>query len=488
MSANIAGRVPPNDLDAEGVVLSAIMLDKAALDICREWVRPADFFADANRRIYEAACELESEGKVPTVPAVAGFLRDRGVLNQVGGTPYLAQLCDATPSFAHVDQFAKRIAEKARLRAVIATCSTFAAEGYGDVGDVPEWLQTVEARVYEVTQQGHRDETMTLLGEAARETLDTARAMRDRKGGITGYSTGIFWFDKLTDGLHPGNLYTLAARPGQGKTALAMQIAAHVARGSQAQRWCAAQPRRLVVFVSIEMPKAQLVPRVLAQDSNIDAKMIARGKLTDQQWKDLAASVERCGKMPMAIDEAGTQTLASIRSSVRRGLARLRKKFGDLPIGLIVVDYIQIVSGDDASKRRNKENEISEISGGLRRMAKEFACPLLMLSQLNRECEKRPDKRPLLSDLRDSGSIEQDSFGVFFLYRDDLYKKESEPLDGSAEILVRKIRQNGTTGVAHLRFTGETMNFYHEQASATDYSEFDDIADNYRGGQYGEQD
>lgn len=469
-------------------MLSAIMLDKKALDESRDWLKPADFYADANRRIYETALELDAVGQSANVPAVAGLLRDRGTLQQVGGTPYLAQLCDGTPATAHVGDFARRVAEKARVRAVIEICQRFALDGYGDVGGVPEWLQTVEASVYAVTQQGARDETMTMLGEAARETLLAAQALRDQRGGIRGISTGIFWLDKLTDGLHPGNLYTLAARPGQGKTALAMQIAAHIARGSRAQRWCAEQPRRLVVFVSIEMPKSQLVPRVLAQDSNIDAKMIARGKLTSDQWRDLAASVERCGKMPMAIDEAGTQSLASIRGSVRRGFARLRKKFGDLPIGLIVVDYVQIVTGDEASKRRNKENEISEISGGLRRMAKEFACPLVMLSQLNRECEKRPDKRPVLSDLRDSGSIEQDSFGVFFLYRDDMYKKEGEPLDGEAEILIRKIRQNGTTGTARLRFKGETMNFYHEQASAEDYSEFDDIADNYNGGSFGERD
>lgn len=487
MNTNL-GRVPPSDLDAEAVVLSAIMLDKRALDESRDWLKPADFFADGNRRIYETAIELDGEGKAPTVPAIAGILRDRGTLQQVGGTPYLAQLCDGSPATAHVADFAKRVAEKARVRAVIDVCQRFAIDGYGDVGTVPEWLQSVEASVYAVTQQGVRDETMTLLGDAARETYESAQATRDSKGGIRGYSTGIFWLDKLTDGLHPGLLYTLAARPGQGKTALAMQVAAHIARGSGAQRWCAEQPKRLVVFVSIEMPKNQLVARVLAQDANIDAKMIARGKLTDQQWKDLAASVNRCGVMPMVIDEAGTQTLASIRSSVRRGLARLRKRFGDLPIGLIVVDYIQIVTGDEASKRRNKENEISEISGGLRKMSKEFNCPLMMLSQLNRDCEKRPDKRPVLSDLRDSGSIEQDSFGVFFLYRDDMYKSESDPKDGTAEILVRKIRQNGTTGVAHLRFKGETMNFFHEQASAEDYSEFDSIADNYNGGAYGERD
>lgn len=475
------GLIPPSDLDAEAVLISTAMLSPQQLDELSGLVKPRDFFADANRRIFEAALEIRASGQSPTLPAIAGFLRDRGTLQGVGGAPYLAQLCDATPASAHPEQFAIRVAEKARQRALIEACQRIAAEGYGDVGDVPAWLQDAEARVYAATQHERADETMSTLGEAAGATLASAQAQAARgRKGITGYSTGLGRLDRQIDGLQRGLLYTLAARPGMGKTGLAVQIAVNIARGTTEQPWCQAQPKRAAVVVSVEMPREQLAARTLAQFADVDATRLARGNLSRQEWKVVTDAAVVCNGIPLVIDEAGTQTAASIRASVRRGFTKIRKRWGDIEPGVIVVDYIQIIAGDAESKRRNRENEISEISGTLRRMAKEFNCPLLMLSQLNRECEKRPDKRPILSDLRDSGSIEQDSFGVLMLFRADQYQDKAQH-NGSAEVLVRKIRQGGRCGAVELLFKGETMNFYEPPPLAREYDEFDNVADNSDG-------
>lgn len=476
MADGTRGLVPPSDLDAEAVLISTAMLSPQRLDELCALVKPADFFADANRRIFEAALEIRAGGQMPTLPALAGFLRDRGMLQGIGGAPYLAQLCDGTPATAHPEQSAVRVAEKARQRALIGVCQQIAIEGYGDVGTVPAWLQESEARVYAVTQSERADATMSTLGEAASAMLGSARAQAARgRKGITGISTGLGKLDRQIDGLQRGCLYTLAARPGMGKTGLAVSIAVNVAVGSGEKPWCQAQPQRGAVVISIEMPREQLAARTLAQMADVDAKRLMRGNLTSSEWKSVTNAAVTCNGIPLVIDEAGTHTAESIRSSVRRGFSKIQKRWGDIEPGIIVVDYIQIVAGSDASKRRNRENEISEISGTLRRMAKEFNCPLLMLSQLNRECEKRPDKRPILADLRDSGSIEQDSFGVLMLFRADLYQENQ---DGTAEVLVRKIRQGGNCGSVDLLFKGETMNFYEPPPLAREYDEFDDIADN----------
>lgn len=477
MADDVGGRVPPSNLDAEAAVLSAILLDPAAFDGVQEILQPSHFYADANRRIYEAVVDLNSNGRPVDIVSVAGFLRDRGRLQQVGGSPYLAQLSDATPAAAHVEEHAQIVREKWRMRQLIVTCQGIVAEGYGDVGDGATWIQNAEARVYATIQHERADETMSTLGEAAVATLTAAQAQAARgRKGITGYSTGLGRLDRQIDGLQPGCLYTLAARPGMGKTGLAMQIAVNIAQGAAERPWCQAQPSRAAVVVSVEMPREQLACRTVAQLADVDATRLARGNLSRQEWKAATDAAQVCSEIPLVIDEAGTQTAASIRSSVRRGFTKIRKRWGQIQPGIIVVDYVQIIAGDESSKRRNRENEISEISGALRRMAKEFNCPLLMLSQLNRECEKRPDKRPQLSDLRDSGAIEQDSFGVLMLFRADQYQDKSQH-DGSAEVLVRKIRQGGSCGAVELQFKGETMNFFEPPPTSSEYDEFDDIAD-----------
>jgi replicative DNA helicase len=233
MADGAEGRVPPSDLDAEGAVLSAILLEPDSFDRVQELLQPAHFYADANRRIFEAVVDLNSNGRPIDIVSVAGHLRDKDRLQQIGGSPYLARLSDAIPAVAHVEAHAQRIREKWRLRQLIATCRQIAVEGYADVGDVPMWIQDAEARIYTTVQHERADETMSTLGEAAVATLTAAQAQAARgRKGITGYSTGLGRLDRQIDGLQPGCLYTLAARPGMGKTGLAMQIAVNIAQGA----------------------------------------------------------------------------------------------------------------------------------------------------------------------------------------------------------------------------------------------------------------
>lgn len=481
MADGALGQVPPSDLDAEAVLLSTALLHHEQLDELAGLVSPADFYADANRRIFETALEIRRGGQVPTLPAVAGVLRDRGTLANVGGSAYLAQLCDGTPASAHPEQAAVRVAHKARQRALIDVCKRIAAEGYGDVGDVTAWLQDAEARVYRTTQVARTNESISTLGDAAGATVESAMQQAARKTkGITGISTGLGRLDRQIDGLQRGCLYTLAARPGMGKTGLAVEIAVNVARGGKAERWRPEQPQRLTVVVSLEMPREQLAARVLAQLANVNATNLARGNLSRQEWDQVRGAAAVCANVPLVIDEAGTQTPSSIRSAVRRGLSMLKKRWPNVEVGLVVVDYIQIVSPDSHTRGRSRDNELGEVTGSLRQLAKELDCPVLMLSQLNRECEKRPDKRPIMSDLRESGSIEQDSFAIMMLFRADQYQ-EKEHHDGSAEVIVRKIRQGGSCGTVNLNFDGPTMNFFEPPPVAGEYDEFDSIADNYGG-------
>jgi replicative DNA helicase len=479
-----AGRVPPNDLDAEGAVLSAVLLDSGAFDTVQELLRPEHFYADANRRVFEAVIELSSSGRPVDVVSVAGFLRDRNRLEQIGGTPYLAQLADATPAVSHVQAHAQAVREKWRLRQLIATCQRFAAEGYGVPPDVQKFIDSAEQAVFDIarTPEGTTVEPVRDAVVRAFKILEEAER---RGGGVTGIPTGFTRLDRQCSGLHAGDLFIVAARPGMGKTSFVLNIALNVAAATPARKTKdegyfeapLEEPGHGVLFCSLEMPKEQLAARLLASEARVDMSNIRSGRMSREDWSKLTEAASRLARLPLWLDDTPALTLLDLRAKIRRlqaEVARGESAARAQSLGLVVVDYLQLMQGRrDAGSR---EQEISELSRGLKQLSKEMRVPVIALSQLNRAVETRTtkDKRPQLSDLRESGAIEQDADTILFIYRDDYYFKDSES-KGTAEIIVAKQR-NGPTGTVMTKFTSECTRFDNLEAEEFDIDQFDDFA------------
>lgn len=473
-------RVPPNDLDAEAVVLSAILLSSEALDRVQGLLHVSHFYADANRRIYEAATQLQQTGRPVDVVSVAGVLRDHETLQQVGGTPYLAQLADATPAVANIEHHARRIRDKWRVRQIITAAQAVAAEGYGDIGEVEDWAMSVDQRLLDVTRMPEREERLMVLGDATAEAIRIVQERQQHDGILlTGVTTGLPTLDARIGGFEPKNNYVIAARPGIGKTAAATGFALACARGTKG-----AEHGDGVVFISVEMPREQLALRVLAQMARIDSVRFMRGKLKMDQWKEIMAAQERIQKLPVVIEDSSDHTPASIRAAFRMGRRRLEERFGrKLKVRMCIIDYLQLLNSH--TETNNREQEISLISRASKALAKDENIAVLSLAQVNRDCEKRPDKRPQLSDLRESGSIEQDADVVIFIYRDDYYRQKNEARDNKAEFIVSKIRMLGSTGTIYCEFEPTTTTFY-EEGDNPDFSQLKDIFDGYIPGTYGE--
>jgi replicative DNA helicase len=418
--AMVAGRVPPHDLDAEAAVLSAILLSREALDRVQEILRPEYFYSDANGRIYEAAQQLALAGTPIDIISVASWLRDRERLAQIGGPSYLAQLADATPAVAHVGAHAAVVYEKWRVRQLIATCQKIAAEGYGDVGIVQEFIDSAEHAIYEIARTGSRVavERLSLVLRRAFEQVTKAAERGDR---ITGYSTGYTKLDAKTAGLHPGDLTIVAARPGMGKTAFVCNVGVNLAspremtHGTQeGTPITIIEPGYGVVIFSLEMPREQLAMRMICSESRVDLGRLRQGYLQPQDWRLLTESASYLSSLPIWIDDTPAISLLELRAKVRRIQAEYNrdpepadKEAGkeaqnERKVGLVVVDYLQLMKGRDGVTSR--EQEISEISRGLKQLAKELKVPVIALSQLNRAVETRKTtdgKRPQLSDLRE---------------------------------------------------------------------------------------
>lgn len=465
----LAGRAPPSDLDAEGAVLSAVLLSREALDLVQEILQPEHFYSDANRRIYEAVTELDRAQRSVDVVSVAGWLRDKDRLQQVGGTPYLAQLTDATPAVANVETHARVVREKWRVRRLIAACQRLAAEGYGDHGEVQAFVDRAEQAVFDIARQPETS-TIVPLRDAVVEAFKILNDATRRGEGITGIATGFSQLDRMMAGLHPGDLYVVAGRPGMGKTSFVLNLAVNVARLREVapenpddyQAPSAAEPGYGVAFFSLEMPKEQLAARVLASEARVSMSDLRRGHIARGDWSKLTEAAARLGVMPMWLDDTPAIGLLELRAKVRRLKAEIARgtsegRPGARELGLVAIDYLQLMQGRrDAGSR---EQEISELSRGLKQLAKELSVPVVALSQLNRAVETRntKDKRPQLSDLRESGAIEQDADAILFIYRDEYYYEDSEDR-GLAEIIVAKQR-NGPTGSAKLRFTAASTRF-----------------------------
>lgn len=432
-------RVPPSDLDAEAAVLSACLLSQSALDEVRQVLEQKDFYAERNQQIWAAMLELDRQGVRADAVTVAAQLRERRQLELAGGNAYLAQVLDATPAVAHAAEHARIVAGKAQQRRVIEVCERFAAEGYGQPGDVERWAQDAAYALERVaTAQSTRAEAELLSELLPRMATELGR--RGREGVSAGVGTGWMDLTRKLGGWRRGKLYIAAGRPGMGKSAFLTAAAMQVAE----------QGLGALLF-SAEMDRDELGERVLAVEAGLNCQHVGAGKLGADQWRELSRAVRDASPRPMAVAHQPGARIGDIRAAVRRVQRTFRQR-GVAELGLVVVDYLQLLDGERASGE-SREHEVSTLSKRLAWLAGEFNVPVLCASQLNRQVETRPNKRPQLSDLRESGAIEQDAYAVLFLYRDEYYRGKESQHPGELEVNVAKHR-SGPTGRVWLRFDG----------------------------------
>jgi replicative DNA helicase len=462
----IESRVPPHDLDAEAAVLSAVMVDPLALDKVNELLRPEHFYSEAHRRIFEACVDLSASGRPVDVVQVATWLRDRDRLAQVGGMAYLTEVLNAAPAVANVAAYGQTIHEKWRVRRLILTCQHVMAVGYAGYGEAQQFIDGAEQQVYDIART-RESNSVHPLRDVMQETFRRITKATERGARIIGISTGFDRYDRMTSGLHDGELTIVAARPGMGKTSLVLNMAVNVASPQQLEaardpneRW--EEPGYGVVVFTLEMPREQIVNRMLCSEARVDVSRVRTGMLTPSDWSKLTQAASHLASLNVWVDDSPALSLLELRSKVRRLQAefdRADPASGEKKqrLGLVMVDYLQLMRGRENAQSR--EQEISEISRGLKQMAKELNLPVIALSQLNRAVETRGEKskRPQLSDLRESGAIEQDADNICFIYRDDYYNKETADRN-VAELIIAKQR-NGPTDTVKVRFDAQYTRF-----------------------------
>jgi replicative DNA helicase len=451
-----AGRVPPHHLDAEAAVLAAVLLDPAGLAQVADRLRPEHFYADCNGRVFEAALDLAAVGRPVDIVTVAGWLRDRERLGAVGGPAYLALLTDATPTPGNVEAHAEMVREKWRQRSLIATCQRAAAEGYGDVGELQGWIDGIEQEVHEVARKGDTNATQhvgALVATSFARIEDAAR----RGSSTIGISTGFERLDALTGGMQAGQFWIVAGRPGMGKTSIAMNIAVNAAWPSDGGLGTVG-----VGVFSLEMPGHEVTTRMVCGEGRVDLGKLRNGFVQPDDWAKLTEAARGVSALPLWVDDTPGLSPMALRSKARRLASECERRGARL--GVIVVDHIGLMRAG-LSRNANREQEVGECSRSMKELAKELGCTVIALSQLNRQVEMRKDRRPVLSDLRDSGSLEQDCDTAVFMYRDEYYYQDSKT-PGLAEAAVLKQR-SGPTGKALLRWRGEYTRF--ETLAPQDY-------------------
>lgn len=431
-------RIPPHSIEAEQSVLGGLLLDNSAWDRAGDLLSDGDFYRYEHRFIYAAIGTLINATKPADVITVFEQLQSLGKAEDCGGIVYLNALAQSVPSAANMRRYAEIVRERAVLRKLVAVSDEIATTAFNPQGrQVSEILDEAEAKIFRIGEEGSRSrqgfQSMDALVVAL---IDRVNELHDNGAEeVTGVRTGFYDMDRLTAGLQPGDLIVLAARPSMGKTAFALNIAEHVA----------VHEGLPVVVFSMEMGASQLALRMVGSLGRIDQGHLRTGKLGDDEWGRLSEAVEKLGKVSLYIDESAALTSSELRARARRQA----RQCGQL--GLIVVDYLQLMSGSGGASEENRATVIGEISRGLKSLAKELRCPVIALSQLNRSVESRTDKRPMMSDLRESGAIEQDADVIMFIYRDEYYTKDACKEPGIAEIIISKQR-NGPTGMVKLTF------------------------------------
>jgi replicative DNA helicase len=436
---DVLRRLPPQSLEAEESVLGGILLDNTAMDRVLEFIRPDDFYREAHRRIFRGMLALAERSEPADLVTLAETLRQRGELQDVGGASYLAELAERVPTAANVAHYARIVREKAILRSLIATATEIATKGYEDSRDVKDLLDRAEQSIFAISEREVKP-AFVRMDALMTDTFKIVEKLHQQKQAVTGVTTGFADLDRLTAGLQPSDLVIIAARPSMGKTSFALNIAANAAlRGGTG-----------VAVFSLEMSKEQLALRMLCCEARVDLSRVRTGHLAPGELGDLAKSAHVLVTTPIYIDDTPAITVLELRAKARRLWRDPQAK-----LGLIVVDYLQLMRSSEGKDSR--EQEISEISRSLKALAKELQVPVIALSQLNRQVESRSPPVPRLSDLRESGAIEQDADVIMFIYRDDVYNENSERT-GLADIIVAKQR-NGPIGKVEVAFLREYTRF-----------------------------
>ncbi|MBT9527945.1 MAG: replicative DNA helicase [Rhizobacter sp.] len=431
-------RIPPHSIEAEQSVIGGLLIDNSAWDRAGDLLTDSDFYRHEHRLIYAAIGSLMNASKPADVITVFEQLQSLGKAEDCGGLVYLNALAQSVPSAANLRRYAEIVRERAVLRKLVAASDEIATAAFNPQGrPVPQILDEAESKIFKIGEEGSRSrQGFISMDTLVVQLIDRVNELHENGAEeVTGVRTGFYDMDKMTAGLQAGDLIILAARPSMGKTAFALNIAEHVAVNEGLP----------VVVFSMEMGAAQLALRMVGSLGRIDQSNLRTGKLRDDEWGRLSEAVEKLGKAAVFIDEGSALTPTELRARARRQA----RQCGQL--GLIVVDYLQLMSGSGGSSEENRATVIGEISRGLKSLAKELKCPVIALSQLNRSVETRTDKRPMMSDLRESGAIEQDADVIMFIYRDDYYTKEACKEPGVAEIIIGKQR-NGPTGTVKLAF------------------------------------
>jgi replicative DNA helicase len=437
------GRVPPHNVEAERSVLGAILLNNEALHrVVEVGVEPRDFYRDAHQKIFEAQMALSEKGEPLDLVTLTSLLRDRGWFDAVGGSATLTSLFEDTFAVGNVAYYAKIVREKALIRRVIDVTSEIQGEAYEGVEDTESFMDEAERKIFSVADT-RLTKTFASIQDILIKNISSIEELAEKKSDVIGLCTGFHDFDRLTSGLRPGQLVIIAARPAMGKTSLFLSAAQNIAQSVDARG------KPVVGIFSLEMSQDELGFRLLSGMAKVDAKRLKIGRLAERDWRNLAQAADGLSKSKIFIDDSGDLTVMDIRARCRR-LLSVEKR-----LDLIVVDYLQLMKGSKkaSSGDGSREREISEISRNLKSLAKELRVPIIALSQLNRGVESRPNKRPMLSDLRESGAIEQDADMVVFIYRDEVYNKETEDR-GIAELIVAKHRA-GETDTIRLAWLAE---------------------------------
>jgi replicative DNA helicase len=436
-------KLPPHSLEAEQSVLGGLMLDNDAADKIGDVVGADDFYSDAHRIVYRHIVELIADGKPADVVTVSEALASTQKLDYVGGLAYLGALAQNVPTAANIRHYANIVRERSILRQLASTATEIAESAFNPLGrNAKMVLDEAEAKILHIAEQGSRGaQNFQIIGKLLANVVERIETLynRDDPSDVTGVPTGFADLDRMTSGFQPGDLVVVAGRPSMGKTALALNIGENVALNT-------GMP---VAVFSMEMGASQLAMRLIGSVGRLDQHKLRTGRLQPDDWDKLSTALGRLNEAPILIDETPALNAIEVRSRARR----LMKQYGKL--GLVIVDYLQLMQA--TTQGENRATEISEISRSMKSLAKELQVPVVALSQLNRSLEQRPNKRPVMSDLRESGAIEQDADVIVFIYRDEVYNQDTQD-KGVAEIIIGKQR-NGPIGTVRLTFLGEYTRF-----------------------------
>ena len=433
-------RVPPHSIDAEQAVLGGLMLDERAWERIADKLGEHDFYRKDHRLIFRAIGELSNKNLPCDAVTLGEWFESNGLAELVGGTSYVIQLANSTPSAANIAAYAEIVREKSILRQLIDAGTEIVGDGFQPEGrSSQEILETAEQKVFHIAESGARGKKgFVQMRSAVKEAFQILHQRYESKGSVTGLATGFADLDEMTAGLQPSDLIIVAARPSMGKTALAVNMAEHAALKS----------KKAVAIFSMEMSASQLAFRLISSLGRINQQHLRTGDIQEEEWPRVTSAITLLSDAKIFIDDTPALSPAELRARARR----LKREHD---VGLIVIDYLQLMQVP--GNKENRATEISEISRSLKAMAKEMNIPVIALSQLNRSLEQRTDKRPVMSDLRESGAIEQDADVILFIYREEVYDKES-PKKGSAELIIGKQR-NGPIGTVNLTFLGQYTRF-----------------------------